>query len=306
MNLRENYLVYIMLCFGFIGFSQENPVKTNVDTTFIRIGEQFQYKLSVKKAPNIIFPKLKLDSLHKVEVLQSLPVDTLENKLEKKYLLTSFDSGQYVIPRQQLLINNKKYLSDSLLIHVATVKVDTTKQKMFPIKAVKSEPKILEDYLHLWWLIFPLLAIIGLILYFILRKKSKKEVVKVSIPPIQEALNRLKDLDEKQLLQQQKIKLYYTELADIVRTYIEKDIKIPALESTTNELLETIKDFNESSKLGISKETIKALNQVLQNADLAKFAKHKPIIEQVKSDRILSEQILQNFKPIKNTENELE
>ncbi len=295
-----------MVCLGFIGFSQESPVKVSTDTTFIRIGEQFQYKVSVDKGTKVVFPKLQLDSLHKVEVITALPVDTLKNKLEKKYVLTSFDSGQYVIPQQQVLINNKKYLTDSLLINVATVKVDTTKQKMFPIKAVKSEPKILDDYLHLWWLIFPLLAIIGLILYFILRKKVKKEVVKVYVPPIQEAMQRLKELDEKQLLKQHKVKLYYSELTEIVRSYIEKDINIPALESTTNELLETIKDFNESSKLGISKETIKELKEVLQNADLAKFAKYKPIVEEIKADRTLSERILQNLKPIKNTENELE
>ncbi|MCF6180586.1 hypothetical protein [Lutibacter sp.] len=302
----KKQLIYIMVCLGFIGFSQESPVKVSTDTTFIRIGEQFQYKVSVDKGTKVVFPKLQLDSLHKVEVITALPVDTLKNKLEKKYVLTSFDSGQYVIPQQQVLINNKKYLTDSLLINVATVKVDTTKQKMFLIKAVKSEPKILDDYLHLWWLIFPLLAIIGLILYFILRKKEKKEAVKVYIPPIQEAMQRLKELDEKQLLKQHKVKLYYSELTEIVRSYIEKDINIPALESTTNELLETIKDFNESSKLGISKETIKELKEVLQNADLAKFAKYKPIVEEIKADRTLSERILQNLKPIKNTENELE
>ena len=302
----KKQLIYIMICLGFIGFSQESPVKVSTDTTFIRIGEQFQYKVSVDKGTKVVFPKLQLDSLHKIEVIATLPVDTLKNKLEKKYVLTSFDSGQYVIPQQQVLINNKKYLTDSLLINVATVKVDTTKQKMFPIKAVKSEPKILDDYLHLWWLIFPLLVIIGLILYFILRKKVKKEVVKVYVPPIKEAMQRLKELDEKQLLKQHKVKLYYSELTEIVRSYIEKDINIPALESTTNELLETIKDFNESSKLGISKETIKELKEVLQNADLAKFAKYKPIVEEIKADRTLSERILQNLKPIKNTENELE
>jgi hypothetical protein len=302
----KKQLVYILVCFGFIGFSQESPVKVSTDTTFIRIGEQFQYKVSVDKGTQVVFPKLQLDSLHKVEVVASLPVDTLNNTFEKKYLLTSFDSGQYIIPQQQLLINNKKYLTDSLLINVATVKVDTTKQKMFPIKAVKSEPKTLDDYMYLWWLIFPLLAIIGLILYFILRKKVKKEAVKVYVPPIQEAMQRLKALDEKQLLKQHKVKLYYSELTEIVRAYIEKDINIPALESTTNELLETIKDFNESSKLGISKETINELKEVLQNADLVKFAKSKPIVEEIKTDRTLSERILQNLKPIKNTENELE
>ena len=287
-------LVYILLLTGFIGLAQENPVSIETDTTAIKIGEQIQLKIKVNKTNNVIFPKLQLDSLGKVEVVESLPVDTIKNRLEKKYLLTSFDSGQYVVPKQFVLINNKKFFTDSILVNVATVKVDTLKQKMFPIKSIKKEPKTFDDYKYLLWWLIPILIILAIILYFIFRKKEKTEIPKICVAPIQEALQRLKELDEKQLLQQNKIKIYYSELTDIVRTYIEKDINIPALESTTNELIETINDFNESSNLGISKETIQQLKEVLQGADLVKFAKSKPISEEIKRDRTVVEEILNN------------
>jgi cbb3-type cytochrome oxidase subunit 3 len=269
-------------------------VSVFTDTTSIRIGEQIQYKILVNETDNVIFPELKMDSLGKVEVVESLPTDTLKNKLEKRYLLTSFDSGRYIIPKQQVLINNKKFFTDSLLVDVAKVKVDTTKQKMFPIKSIKREPKTFEDYKHLWWWIIPILLLIAAVLYFVFRKKEKKAAVEVYIAPIQEAMMRLKELDEKQLLQQNKIKPYYTELTDIVRTYLEKDVSVPALESTTNELIETIIDFNESSNLGIAKETIQQLKEVLQGADLVKFAKSRPMIEEIRSDRHIVEEILKN------------
>tara|TARA_R110001583_G_scaffold176620_1_gene331354 strand:+ start:3331 stop:4956 length:1626 start_codon:yes stop_codon:yes gene_type:complete len=287
-------LVYILLLIGFIGGAQENPVSIKTDTTVIKIGEQIQLKIAVNETNNVVFPKLELDSLGKVEVLESLPVDTLKNRLEKKYLLTSFDSGHYVLPKQLVLINNIKFYTDSLLVNVATVKVDTLKQKMFPIKSIKKEPKTFDDYKHLLWWLIPIFILLAVVLYFIFRKKVKKEAPKVYVAPIQEALERLKELDEKQLLQQNKIKVYYSELTDIVRTYIEKDINIPALESTTNELIETINDFNESSKLGISKETIQQLKGVLQSADLVKFAKSKPIVDEIKIDRTTVEDILKN------------
>lgn len=287
-------LIYIVFLISFVGLAQTNPVSIETDTTSIKIGEQIQLKIKVHKKNNVIFPKLQLDSLGKVEVVASLPVDTLKNRLEKKYLLTSFDSGQYVVPKQQIIIGNKKFFTDSLLINVATVKVDTLKQKMFPIKSIKKEPKTFDDYKHLLWWLIPILIALAIILYFIFRKKKKQETPKVIIAPIQEALQRLKELDEKQLLQQNKIKIYYSELTDIVRTYIEKDIHIPALESTTNELIETINDFNESSNLGISKETIQQLKEVLQSADLVKFAKSKPIIDEIKKDRTIVEDILKN------------
>jgi len=290
----KKLFLYCIFFIGFLGYSQENPVSVSVDTTSIRIGEQIQYKIVVKGNRNIVFPTFKQDSLQKVEVVEALPIDTLKNYLEKKYLLTSFDSGVYFIPKQEILINNSKYFTDSLLIKVATVKVDTLKQKMFEIKAIKSEPKTIDDYKHLLWLLLLILVVIAVILYFVFRKKKEKEAVKIYIAPIQEAFQRLKELDEKQLLQQNKVKIYYSELTDIVRTYIEKDINIPALESTTNELIETIIDFNESSKLGISKETIKQLKEVLQSADLVKFAKSNPILEEIRNDRNSVELILKN------------
>ncbi len=302
----KKQIVTILFLIGFVGFAQENPVSISVDTTNIRIGEQIQLRIKVTETKNVLFPKLQLDSLGKVELIETFPIDTLKETLEKRYLLTSFDSGQYIIPKQKISINSKIFFTDSLLVNVATVKVDTLKQKMFEIKAIKKEPKTLDDYKHLWWWILPILALLAVIMYFVFRKKEQKEIAVVYVPPIQEAMQRLKELDAKQLLQQNKIKRYYTELTDIVRTYIEKDISIPALESTTNELIETIIDFNESSELGISKKTIQQLKEVLQSADLVKFAKSKPIIEEIKEHRNISEQLLQNLKPVKIKENEVE
>ncbi len=284
-------LVYIAMFIGAIGFSQEHPVSIKTDTTSIRIGEQIQYKISVSEIDQVVFPELRMDSLRKVEVVESMTIDTLKDRLEKRYILTSFDSGNYVIPSQEVLIRNQKFLTDSLLINVIPVQVDTLKQGMYNIKAIKSEPKTFDDYKHLLWWILLALVLIAVGLYFLLKKKKKKEAI-VFILPIQEALERLKELDEKGLLKQHKIKAYYTELTDIVRTYIEKDIKIPALESTTNELIETIEDVNESSSLNISKETIIELKSVLQSADLVKFAKSEPAISEIKGDRQSIEQII--------------
>lgn len=298
-------IVYIIvLLISFIGISQENPIKVSADTTFIRIGEQFVYKIIVEGSKKeVIFPKL--DSLQNLEVVKSFPIDSLKNKLEKKYLLTGFDSGQYAIPQQKIRINHKKYLTDSLVINVATVKVDTTKQKMYPIKAIKSEPKTIEDYVYqLWWIPVILLIALAVALYFILRKKKTKIVFKKQIPPMQEAIQRLQKLDKTDYLKENELKKYYTELTDIIRTYIEKDIHIPALESTTNELMETITDINKSSNLQISKETLQKLKNILQSADLVKFAKSKPLISDAEKDRIVTEQILQNIEPKKVEENE--
>lgn len=294
---RERILFGILLFFFGFSFAQ-NPIETVADTTKIRIGEQIEYKISVDKQENVIFPKLVLDSLGKVEVVEALKIDTTETKYIKKYLLTSFDSGRYVIPSQQVFINTKKHLTDSLLIDVATVKVDTIKQKLFPIKAVKNQPIIFDDYKFYLWIGLAILALIlALIWYFFIRKEKEEEVIENKIPPYQMAVERLSALDSKMLWQKDKIKLYYIELTDILRSYVESEYKIPALESTTDELIETIKDFNKISTIDFPKTTIKDLQKLLREADLVKFAKFKPMSTEIELHRTDAENIINNLKP---------
>lgn len=281
--------------FGYVGFSQ---VSIQTDTTKIRIGEQIQYEIVVDETDDVIFSKLQLDSLKKVEVVQSFKIDSLKNRLIKKYAITSFDSGRWVLPRQKVLIKNKSFLTDSVIIDVATVPVDTIKQPMYPIKTIKNEPYTFKDYQKYFWGLLLLLLIIGLILYFVLRKKPTPEEIIAKIPPFDLAKQRLKELDDKKLLKQNKVKRYYVELTDIVRSFIEREMNIPALESTTDELLETIVDFNDSSSsLTIPKETLKKLQRLLKEADLVKFAKSKPLLNEIELHRNDAETIIDNLHP---------
>ena len=296
----KNYLLYIILLLGFVGFSQNQAkVSAKADTTKIRIGETINYENVVDNADNgVVFTEIQLDSFTRVEVVESFDIDTLKNRLIKKYALTSFDSGQYVIPRQRVMIWSQEYLTDSLLIDVNTVAVDTLKQPMHTIKAIQNEPYTFDDFKnYLWWLLGALL-LIAIVLYFVFRKKETIEEIEAKIPPYQLALKRLNELDEKQLWQKNKIKQYYVELTDIVRTYIERELKIPALESTTDELLETIKDFNtSSSSLNIPQETVDKLNKLLKEADLVKFAKFKPLINEIELHRNDAGEVIDELHP---------
>ncbi len=296
---RFNLFISVFL-FGFIGFAQ---VSTKIDTTKIRIGEQINYQIIVNETDDVQFPKLHLDALKRIEVVESFKIDSLKNRLIKKYALTSFDSGRYVLPQQTVFIKNKMFLTDSVIIDVATVAVDTIKQPMYHIKNIKNEPYTFRDFItYFWWLIL-LLVVIAVILYFVLRDKPTHEEQLAKLPPFDLAKQRLKELDNKQLWQHNKVKLYYVELTDIVRSFIEREMNIPALESTTDELLETITDFNSSSNLNIPKETIIKLQKLLQEADLVKFAKSKPLSNEIEIHRNDAEDIIDILHPKNIKEN---
>ena len=283
-----------------------------IDTTNIRIGEQFLFKIVIKDTANVIFPE-KLENLNKLEVVKDIKIDTFKNSLIKKYLMTGFDSGAFYIPTQQIFIKNRAYLSDSVLINVATVSVDTTKQKMFPIKSIQTEPLVYDDFKpYLIWVFLALLLIGLLIYYFKTRKKPEiKEIDTVNtLPPFEEALEKLQELDNKLLWQNNEIKKYYSELTEIIRVFIEKELEIPALEITTFELVSLLSDYNTPKNINITKETVRKLDALLQEADLVKFAKSTPLSHEIEEDRRVAEKVLNDLKPIplieETKENELE
>ena len=304
----KKQLFYILLFISTISFAQKPMVKAEIDTTNIRIGEQFQLKISVAETQNVIIPKIQLKGL---EVIDSTRIDTIKNSLIRRYILTGFDSGAFYIPQQQIFVKNQAFLTDSLLINIATIAIDTAKVKKFPIKSIKKEPYTFDDFKIYIYLILAILAIIGFWIYwFVIRKRKETEDAPTyrTLPPFEEAILRLNELDEKLLWQNNKIKEYYSELTEIVRGYIERELKVPALENTTDEVLAMIKDFKNLDSIETSKETIKKLKDLLQEADLVKFAKSKPLAIEIEDDRRDAEFIIGNLKPkqIIEKEDELE
>ena len=293
----KKQLFYLLLFISTIGFTKNPTIKAEIDTTNIRIGEQFNLQISVDEIQNVILPKLELKGL---EIIDSTKIDTLKNSLIRKYILTGFDSGSFYIPQQQIFIKNQAFLTDSLLVNVATIAVDTTKVKKFPIKSIKSEPYTFDDFRIYIYLLIAALAIISFWIYwFVVRKQkeNEEEATYKTLPPYEEAIYKLNELDEKLLWQNNKIKEYYSELTEIIRGYIERELKVPALENTTDEVLDMLKDFTDSETIQTSKETLKKLKELLREADLVKFAKSKPLANEIEEDRKDAEEIISNLTP---------
>ncbi|UOK43069.1 MULTISPECIES: BatD family protein [Flavobacterium] len=295
MTNRKQY-IFLFLLIATLGFAQQ-PVQTSVDSTKIKIGSQFNLTLKVKgtKETRVAFPESK--NLGQLEVLESYPIDTIKKdatfEFIKKYGLTQFDSGRYVIPRIPVLIGNKQFLSDSAVIVVNNVVVDTLKQKMHDIKPIVEVKDSSSDF---WWYLLGIVLLGGLgFLGYWLYKKYKnrpKEEVIVYASPIEKATSLLQNLEKKSLLEHGDVKSYYSEMTDITRTYIEETVHIPAMESTTDELLVAMKQAAMKKKMGIRQETMETFEKILKNADLVKFAKSKPMDFEITDDRKNIEKII--------------
>jgi flagellar basal body-associated protein FliL len=199
--------------------------------------------------------------------------------------LTQFDSGRYVIPPVKILIDKKPHLSDPVSVEVASVKVDTLQQKMYDIKDISTVENGIGD----WWiylLIIVLIIGIGVFVYWYMKKHQKKKIEEeVYKTPIEKATSLLNNLEKKELWQKGEVKEYYSELTDIARNYIEEAIQIPAMESTTSELIQALKTASAKKKMSLTPETVENLERVLRQADLVKFAKSKPLEFEITEDR---------------------
>jgi len=312
MNKKLFYIFFV----ASSTFSYSQVIETAIDSTKIRIGSQFNLILKTKidTASNVYFPEEKYFGA--LEVLESYPIDTVRDKKElskiellKRYGLTQFDSGNYVIPQLRVLIDEKPFLTDSLQIEVVSVQVDTLKQPLFDIKDV-IEGQQKEN--SKWWLWILLgLSIIGLgflgFTFWQKHKKSVSEEKQIKYTPIEKATIGLKKLEEKQLIEKGAVKDYYSELTDIARTYLEEAVKFPAMENTTNELIQNLKKTAIRRKLAFSDEIIRSLEKVLQQSDLVKFAKSKPLEFEIVKDRNTIEKTLRTMHgviPLKTPEEE--
>lgn len=280
----------ILLYFLFTAtvFAQQKQVQTSIDTTKNKIGAEFKLtlKTNVDTLSKVVFPNLR--NFGPLEVIQSYPIDTIKKndryELIKKYGLTQFDSGRYTIPSIKILINKKEFLSDSIKVEVANVVVDTLKQKMYDIKDIVPANESSNWWKYLLGLV--LIAGFGAFIYWYTKKRQKKTIEKeIYKTPIEKATSLLNNLEKKELWQHGEVKAYYSELTDIVRNYIEEAIEIPAMESTTSELIEGLKMVSQKKKMNLSKDTFDNLLGVLKQADLVKFAKSKPLDFEITEDR---------------------
>ena len=280
------YILFFLLSTSL--FAQK--VTTSVDTTKNKIGAEFKLtiKTDVATLSKVKFPEAK--NFGALEVIHSYKIDTVRNgaryELVKIYGLTQFDSGKYTIQRIPVLINGKPFFSDSIKVEVNDIQVDTLKQKMYDIKDIAE----VESSIGTWWiylLIFFAIGIAGYFIYQFIKKRQNQPKAEVIVfkSPIEKATTLLQQLEIKELWQKGEIKDYYSELTDIARNYIEEEINIPAMESTTSELIDGLRKAAKQKKLKLSNETVENLEKVLKQADLVKFAKVKPLDFEIEEDK---------------------
>lgn len=288
--MRKLLFIAILLSSQVL-LAQVGQPQALLDTSKIRIGEQAKIALSLSYRVNdgemdIKFPSFTDTITGKIEIVRAGKVDTaLIDKKNDPYafrrtqelVITSFEEGFWAIPPFQFSINGDTVETLPLLLEVQTVEIDTT-QAIRDIKEIYEVPYTFTDWLKDNWQWVAggagVLAVLALVLFLIFRKKPMEEepVEDPEIPDYLRALLALDELEKQELWQKGNVKLYYVELTEILRGYIEERYKVHALEFTTAQLMAAL-SFTE-----MPADKRERLNNLLQMADMVKFAKAKPII----------------------------
>ena len=285
---------FVCFCVCFLWYSvgaSAQKIDAQIDSLSIKIGQELSYKIEVEVDTSslVVFPEgqtfLPLEMIESYQVIATKLKDRF--KLVKEYGLTQFDSGTYTISRQKVVIGDYEFFTDSLQVEVNNIVVDTTKQGLYDIKPIVQVSKSSSK----WWLYaivaLMLLGLVVFLLYwFIWKSKSLTEEEKAALlPPYERAKLALKVLDDSSYLQNNEIKAYYSDLTQIIRTYLDEKVYDRALESTTDQLINRITLLREGNKIDLSKEDIKNIETILKRADLVKFAKSTPDIALAQLDR---------------------
>lgn len=276
------------------GYAQDYKAELILNKEEIKIGEQILATLSVSfpVADEVMFTQVKDTLVKEIEVLEQFKIDTnytgsnLSTKLLHQTLyLTSFDTGYHTIPPIWFYSSTDSVKTDPILIHVIDVPVEMSESATEDNVEIKDIKKIIDVKFSIlewmkenwYWLLAILLTIAAVILYFkYLHPKLKENKTtfipkKKAIPAHEIALEELSKLKTKKLWQNGKVKAYHIQLSEIVRKYIENGIGVPALESTTIELMVALRG------LDYSEDALDKLQNSLTLADLVKFAKQIPL-----------------------------
>jgi len=286
MKMKEIGAIILFLALTLSLDGQDFTVNARPEKPQILIGDQIHFSVSVTVPGNAkVRFSLQRDSLaDKIVVLGKPARDSVvlangNKTVTDNYLITCYDSGNYVIKPFTVEISDKGttrlYTSNvsALAVTVPNKAPADTSKDIYDIIAPKEAPVTFREILP--WIIIVL--VIGLIVWLLARflprtplgKFVRKE--KPAEPAHKIAYRELENLRKEELWQKGEVKEYYSRLSDILRRYIAGRFGIESPELTTDE---TVRKLQRSGF--VKNELLSTVKVILSDSDMVKFAKYLP------------------------------
>lgn len=289
--LKKNNIYTLLVAFLCIistrVYAQNVTVDASIDSIQRFIGEQARIKLEVScdASRSIHLPQFVDTLVAGVEIIDIVKADTqyLNNRermmVTQEYIVTSFDSASYYIPPFEVMVDGQIHHSQSLALMVYPMPLDEDNpESIFPPKDIMQLPLAWVDWKPVIWKLPILFAIIIAAIYLIIRYRDNKPIIRKvkvepKLPPHEQALLDIDRIKAEKSWQKGDPKGYYTELTDVIRMYIHGRFGFNAMEKTSSEIIDYLKETKD-------KEGLEDLKQLFMTADLVKFAKYAPLLNE--------------------------
>lgn len=247
----------------------------------VETGDPFILQLHVPKVLGVIPESVDFspwDSIFPAEnILAQTGWEYDANGYSKKVTLIVFDDDSVHLPPLPIkLKGGGQALTNPLELTILPTPSPDDLRDMADIKDIRREPFSWRAFLYAyrqWFLLLLGVFLLGVIVYFLFRQKYRSEAAlsrSMRLPPHEYAMRRLEALERKQFWQGEQAGAYYAELTHILREYLEKRYRIPALESVSEEILRQL------HHTGFPDALLADLQKLLMEADLVKFAQSTP------------------------------
>ena len=269
--------IFFLLIILFIGCESENDstslqIKTDIDTTVARIGDVLNLIIISENVGEriVVFPDIQ--ETESMEIREKILVTKRSKPYQVSFHIVFWDTGSFTIPEYSVEIlkaDSTKDLiinTDAIDIKIISMLTGVEDTNLRPIK----DPIALKKPIN--WYRWTLAVILFFLLFSLLilwRKRIRREPLeKIEVSEFQSAKDiAIARLDELNKSLNADNKIFYLQASFILREFIENQYYVRALEITTAEIGEF------QSVYELQKDKFKSLINLLNRADLAKFAK---------------------------------
>lgn len=280
----KTYLVlwlFLVSILPVAGHAQNLTEFVAVDS--LQVGDTFNYSITLDREQdydNITFPdSTQLGSIFEIRSRKQFKVSAFKDSVA--YNLQFFGTNDTTIPQLPVFLVQDQ---DTTILYTNPVPVGF--KSVLAKKDENLRPlKPIFEFARAWWSYVLGALIFAVLIYFLYQYYLKKQQEEESRPqatfnptpfvnPLKEYRKSIKELENAELSDQEDFKTFYIDLGDAIRQYYESLYNLPALESTSRELLNMLKNGS------IDENLIADTRAVLQEADMVKFAKFTPTKKQ--------------------------
>jgi hypothetical protein len=248
----------------------------------VLIADQFRYGIILENVPEgtpLAFPEFKPEKDSPLEILGEWQLDSTRISKKKEVparynikasiLLTAFDGGIYELPDIPVLMDG-----DTLVFHgpeePLEVKELPIDMETFQAHDIKPQVKFPYTFKEIFPWVLGVLVFIGLVYLLIRfiqsRRKAAQEKEKAE-PAHIKALRKLDKYRSDKYWKPENQKTFYSGVTDALREYIVSRFGVAAMEMTTAEIFDGLKESD------IPEDLYAQMKDLFERADFVKFAK---------------------------------